>query len=310
MRKFILVLLLTTVFSSPAFGQSKKELAAQDSALADRLSRLESRMLTGDPAAEQLMQRMDALESEQRNLTGEIEQLRFERDKLKTEISALNAAFETLESESDRMRLHLNAVDLVEKERAERQQFAPAPVTNYDQPNYNSGSVMSDAPSISDQLSGFPSAPVLKEFSVEPGQVPGNQVTTIVPTYPDLSTLPEAGKRKLYEGNFSGAQSDFQTYLAVAADAPNAGEVRYWLGETFFVKGGYADAADSYIESMRKDPQGIKAPEALIRLGASLRELGKQAEACQALGSFNGQFPGADAEIRDKASIELARTGC
>jgi len=308
MRKIILSIILTTAIASPALAQSKKELAAQDNALAERILRLENRMLTGDPAAEQLMQRMDALESEQRSLTGEIEQLRFERDNLKAEIKALNAALETIESDSDRMRLHLDAVDLLEQERARQPQYSSqtqtilgntAMVGGIQQENYNSS-----------QLSGVQSAPVLKEFTVAPGDVPGNQVATVVPTYPDLDSLPEQGKRKLYEGDFSGAQSDFQTYLAVAADAPNVGEVSYWLGETFFVKGGYTDAADAYIASMRKDPQGIKAPEALIRLGASLRELGNQTEACQALDSFTGQYPSASEDLREKARIELARTGC
>ncbi len=312
MRKIILSIILTTALTSPALAQSKKELAAQDIALAERISRLENRMLTGDPAAEQLMQRMDALESEQRSLTGEIEQLRFERDNLKAEIKALNAALETIESDSDRMRLHLDAVDLLEKERARQPQYLPQShgSTVLGSETMNSGTGLQSDNYNSNQLSGVQSAPVLKEFTVAPGEIPGNQVATVVPTYPDLDSLPEQGKRKLYEGNFSGAQSDFQTYLAVAADAPNAGEVSYWLGETFFVKGSYTDAADAYIASMRKDPQGIKAPEALIRLGASLRELGNKTEACQALDSFSGQYPSASAELRDKARMELARTGC
>ena len=54
--------------STPAAAQSKKELAAQNAQLAQRLTALENRMLTGDPAAERLMQRMDSLESSQRAL--------------------------------------------------------------------------------------------------------------------------------------------------------------------------------------------------------------------------------------------------
>lgn len=291
MFRVIISIGVLLTLSLPAIAQSKKELAAQDIVLAERIARLEARMLTGDPAAEQLMQRMDALESEQRSLTGEIEQLRFERDNLKAEIAALNQDFTALEEMSDRMRLHLDAVDLVASERAQQ-------VTVYGPESVGPNDV-STATGVVDpnQPSMLPSAPVSRDM-------------TIPMDNPNLDNLPEMGKKKLYEGNFSGAQSDFQTYLAVSPDAPDAGEVNYWLGETFYVKGGYADAADAYIESMRKAPQGAKAPEALIRLAASLRELGNKAEACQALDSFPSQYPNAGADIREKSRIELARTGC
>ena len=52
MRRFIAALLVSTsLLSAPAYAQSKKELAAVDAQLAQRLTTLESRMLTGDPAA-------------------------------------------------------------------------------------------------------------------------------------------------------------------------------------------------------------------------------------------------------------------
>ena len=55
---FAALMLSTTLLATPAMAQSKKELAAVDAQLAQRLSTLESRMLTGDPAAERLMQKM------------------------------------------------------------------------------------------------------------------------------------------------------------------------------------------------------------------------------------------------------------
>ncbi len=323
MRKFILTLLLSTAVATPALAQSKKELAATDAALAERLARLEQRFLTGDPAAVELMQRMDALESEQRSLTGEIEQLRFERDQLKAEIVALNEDLKILEDMSDRVKLHLDAVDLVAKEREQVQSQ-----TVFASPSYPSSASTYPSQPVYD---GSPFAGSVDMNGTQPSQVPGppssrtitvpmdgslseamNQpsISQPVTSSPSLDDLPRDGLRKLNEGNFSGAQSDFQTYLAVAPDASDAGEVSYWLGETHYVKGNYADAADAYIASMKKDPQGTKAPEALIRLSASLRELGNQGEACRALDSFTSQFPSAGADIRQKMRDERARTGC
>lgn len=315
MRRILLTLLLSGAVAAPAVAQSKKELAANDAALADRLSRLEQRFLTGDPAAVELMQRMDSLESEQRGLTGEIEQLRFERDQLKAEIVALNEDLKSMEELKDRMQVHLDAVDLVAEERAQAplipQSFPSQPT--YNQPIYDG----SPDQGLAGQPSQIPGPPTSRTVTVPFGgslsdrlNQPGD--TSAQPSMPTplLEDLPGNGLRKLNEGNFSGAQSDFQTYLAVSPDAPDIGEVSFYLGETHFVKGSYADAADAYIASMKKDPQGAKAPDALIRLAASLRELGNKNEACRALDSFTSQFPSADANLRQKMRDERARTGC
>jgi len=126
MRKSALILsTCVLVLSSPAYGQSKKELSAQNAALSERISVLESRMLTGDPAAERLMQRIDALESSQRTLTGEVERLRFERDQYRAEVTALSDDIRVLEELATRTRIHLDAVDLVAKEKQSYQATQP-----------------------------------------------------------------------------------------------------------------------------------------------------------------------------------------
>ena len=76
------------------------------------------------------------------------------------------------------------------------------------------------------------------------------------------------------------------------------------------MRGGYADAADAYITSMRKDPKGMKAPDAMVRLAATLGKLGNKSEACQTLATFPAQFPNASSSTKEKARVEAARTGC
>lgn len=303
MRIFIL-LALSLMLAMPAAAQSKKELAAQNAALAERLLRLENRMLTGDPAAERLMQRMDTLEASQRTLTGEVERLRFERDNLRAELGALNEAIQNLEVLAGRTQIHLDAVDMM----GQRPTPAPQGYVYGGQPSANSGTspelaggaqMLPETQMPPGQLSSVPSAPVFKEMTIP-----------IQQDYASLAQLPAAGKQKLAEGNFAGAQVDFKTYLDAMPDAPNAGEMSFWLGETYYVRQGYADAADAYITSMRKAPQGMKAPDAMVRLAAALRGLGKQTEACQTLDSFPSQYPNASASVREKARTESLRSGC
>jgi len=300
---FAALLLSTTLLATPALAQSKKELAAQNAQLAQRLSTLESRMLTGDPAAERLMQRMNALETAQRTLTGEVERLRYERDTARSELEALAGDLRAIQGLSDRMRIHLDAVDLVASE--QRSAYAPRtyggagatvqPAPQMDTQTYSSQPTYVDP----NQPSQIPSAPVYKEQTID---VQGG--------YNDIAELSKVGQTKLAEGDFSGAQTAFKQYLQFNPDAADAGEVNFWLGESYFVRGGYADAADAYITSMRKDPKGNKAPDAMVRLAATLRELGNNAESCQTLATFPAQFPNASASTKEKARVEAARTGC
>lgn len=285
------------LITAPAHAQSKKELAAQNAALAQRVSVLESRLLTGDPAAERLMQRVDALETSQRTLTGEVERLRYERDTLLAELKALTSDLREMQELSTRMQIHLDAVDHVAGGRGNPygapQPYESAPAG----PNYTGGEPYGNPDA--GQPIAIPGPPSVSERTIP-----------VQEQYNELSQLPSIGKRRLAEGDFAGAQQAFRDYLGGFPDAPDAGEINYWLGETYYVRGGYASAAESYIASMRKAPQGIKAPDAMIRLGAALRELGKTAEACQTLNSFPAQYPNAPQNVKDKARTELIRTGC
>ena len=295
---FAALLLSTTLLATPVLAQSKKELAAVDAQLAQRLSTLESRMLTGDPAAERLMQKMDALETSMRTLRGEVEQLRFERDSLLQQVQAMAGDTAITQDLINRMKIHLDAVDLV----ASEQRAAPQVVDPYAPRTYNgSGSIVSSPAPISESatISQIPSAPVFKE-----------QTIGVQESYNDVSELSKVGQTKLAEGDFSGAQTAFKQYLQFNPDAADAGEVNFWLGESYYVRGGYADAADAYITSMRTDPKGVKAPDAMVRLAATLGKLGNKSEACQTLATFPAQFPNAAASVKEKARVEAARTGC
>jgi len=318
MRGFIAALLVSTsLLADPAYAQSKKELAAVDAQLAQRLTTLEGRMLTGDPAAERIMQRMDALETSQRTLTGEVETLRYEREQLLKQVEAMASEIQTKQALIDRMKIHLDAVDLVSsatRSPSSVQSNPYAPRTYGADESYSSGTVIQSSPPTSvgsysapsgpaydsSQLSQIPSAPVFKERTIGVQQAYENDVTQ----------LGKSGQTKLAEGDFVGAQTAFKQYLEFNPAATDKGEINFWLGESYFVRGGYADAADAYITSMREAPKGDKAPDAMVRLAATLRELGNKAEACQTLATFPAQFPNASSGVKEKARVEAARTGC
>jgi len=303
---FATLMLLSLSFATPAQAQSKKELAAQNAALAERLTRLESRMLTGDPAAERLMARIDALEGAQRALRGELERVTFERDGLKGEVSQLRTELQIIQDMAGRMKVHLDAVDLIAQEQTRPIQRRTGPVqlgptTPLDP--------LGGAPEFSEQPLVIGQAPTLGRPPIL-AQPPfkDRPLTSDVPN--DVADLGQKGKRLLTEGDFGGAQIALSQYLQFNPDAADVGEMQYWLGESYYVRGGFADAADAYITSMKRDPRGEKAPDAMVRLAGALRQLGKPADACATLASFPSQYPRASAAVKEKARVEAARASC
>lgn len=287
--------------SLPAQAQSKKELAAQNLQLSQRLTALENRMLTGDPAAERLMQRTDALEASQRSLTGEVERLRYERDTLQTEVKTLAGEIAALQTLAEDMKRHLKAVEIVASTPQPQSGMQIDPSTgsriyggetgNVTGGGVYGGGVYSDG-------SSLPPPPVIL-----------NGPTASVETN-DMTQLAQIGLEKLNQGDFSGSQSAFKQYLEHNPNAADRGDVHFWLGETYYAKGGFADAADAYIASMRAAPNGPFAPEAMVRLAGTARALGNSPMACQTLASFPAQYPGASPDVREKARVESTRSGC
>lgn len=289
---FIALLATSCLIAAPAQAQSKKDLAAQNTALADRLARLESRMLTGDPAAERLMARIDALESAQRALRGELERVAYERDGLKGEVTQLRTELQLIQDMAGRMRVHLDAVDLIAQEQSRPVERRLGPVT------------MGPTTPL-DPLGGAPTfgqQPLVlgQTQPAPPAAMPSN----------DVAQLGQRGKRLLSEGDFAGAQTSLKQYLQFNPDAADVGEMNFYLGETYYVRQGFADAADAYIASMKRDPRGVKAPDAMVRLAGALRELGKASDACATLASLPRQYPNASATVTSKAKLEAARAGC
>ena len=292
MKHILIAFLATSCFiAAPAQAQSKKELAAQNTALAERLGRLESRMLTGDPAAERLMSRIDALETAQRALRGELERVAFERDGLKGEVMQLRTELQLIQDMAGRMRVHLDAVDLIAQEQTRPIERRLGPVT------------MGPTTPL-DPLGGAPT------FGQRPLVI--GQSQPAVPAMPsnDVAQLGERGKRLLSEGDFAGAQTSLKQYLQFNPDAADVGEMNYYLGESYYVRQGFADAADAYITSMKRDPRGVKAPDAMVRLAGALRELGKKQDSCATLASLPRQYPNASPTVTSKAQLEAARSGC
>lgn len=114
----------------------------------------------------------------------------------------------------------------------------------------------------------------------------------------------------LRDSNYDRAEKALGEFLTRFGNHSLAGNAQYWLGETYFVRGRYTDAAVAFATGMQKYPKGVKAPDNLLKLGVSLGKISKKPEACTALSQLPQKYPQASAAIKKRAETERRTLSC
>lgn len=182
-----------------------------------------------------------------------------------------------------------------------------------------------------------PSVPPASQAQVPPGQsrmvlVPGatgqapaagGAAAPAAPTQSAAVTLPAGSPEAQYEfayaqllqaqreqGDFGRAESALKAFVAANPSHRLAGNAQYWLGETYYVRRDYQNAAVSFAEGFQKYPNSEKAPDNLLKLGMSMGQLNQKAKACGTLGELERRYPQASASIKQATQREKQRLGC
>ncbi len=112
------------------------------------------------------------------------------------------------------------------------------------------------------------------------------------------------------DGNIEEAKKGFISIVKKYPGSSLSGEAYYWLGEIAYDAQDYNNAAINYLKGYREYPKGTKAPENILKLALTLKELGKNDEACQNLSRFNTEFKNAHANLLAKAKAHRAELKC
>ena len=89
-----------------------------------------------------------------------------------------------------------------------------------------------------------------------------------------------------------------------------AGNAKYWLGETFYVRQDYQQAAITFAEAYQEYPNSGKAPDNRLKLGMSRAALDSQNDACGTFAELLKRYPQAAATILQRAKQERQRLSC
>jgi tol-pal system protein YbgF len=110
--------------------------------------------------------------------------------------------------------------------------------------------------------------------------------------------------------DYALAEETMRNFAQKYPSDPMMADSQYWLGESFFQRQMYRDAAESFLAVTTKFDRSGKAPDALLRLGQSLAALKEKEAACAALGEVTRKYPRASSGVKAAVDREQKRVKC
>jgi len=114
----------------------------------------------------------------------------------------------------------------------------------------------------------------------------------------------------LSQANYGEAELALRAFVEQYPQDPLAGNAKYWLGETYYVRQDFQSAAITFAEAYQQFPDNSKAPDNLLKLGMSLSALGSKTDACGTFAELLKRYPNAAVTIHKRARQERQRLGC
>ncbi len=145
----------------------------------------------------------------------------------------------------------------------------------------------------------------------------GSQQNSATP--PATASLPSGSAEEQYKhafgllrkADYQGAEQALKAFVQSNPGDPLVANAKYWLGETYYVRGNYNDASQAFAQAYQDHQNGPKAADSLLKLGLSLSLLGRTNEACQVLQELQARMgSSARANILNRGRREQTNLGC
>lgn len=136
---------------------------------------------------------------------------------------------------------------------------------------------------------------------------------------PSTASLPSGSAEDQYNyafgllrtADYQGAEQALKSFVQANPNDPLVANAKYWLGETYYVRGNYTDASQAFAQAYQDHQNGPKAADSLLKLGLSLSLLGRTNEACQVLQELQVRMgSSARANILNRGRREQSNLGC
>lgn len=286
----------------------------------------------GGEAAALLSTRLDTLELEQRSVTGSLEEVHFKLDQMANRLDrlVLDLDFRLSEIERKQSGLPGNADTGLAVGQPD------IPIVETDQ---NAGVVAQGSPSVgtngSTPQSGSTSAPSLAKgtqilgtlrvpagsstLGNDPAVVPDaavDQNASIAAAPEQPATFASPAEQYNYaislirKDDYAAAETAFSDFLEKYGDHALAGNAQYWLGETFYVRGDYPNAASAFLNGYQVYPDNTKAADNLLKLAMTLGRMDQKVEACATFKELDKKFTNLAGRLKRIEIREKQKFGC
>jgi tol-pal system protein YbgF len=114
----------------------------------------------------------------------------------------------------------------------------------------------------------------------------------------------------LKQADYPAAEAALKAFVEQHPTDPMAGNAQYWLGETYYTRSRFLEAASAFAEGYKRYPKSAKAADNLLKLSMALGRANQKQNACLALAQLDHDFPKAGAAVIEHAAAEKKRLGC
>lgn len=247
--------------------------------------------------------RLEQLEAQMRDLTGRVEEVTYGLTQLKQRLEKLvgdvDFRFRELEKSSQTAAAEPPGTEASKDSRTTVGEPAAPTASTTSAPKADS-----QAAALGNPAAGQDNGPV--------GPKGGAQAATANGTLPSGSSQEQYNYAfgLLRQADYPAAEKALRAFVERYPNDPLAANAQYWLGETYYVRGDYTDAATAFAEGYRKYPKSGKGPDSLLKLGMSLGNAGQKKDACVTLEQLERQYPKASPNIVERTRSERDRLGC
>lgn len=134
--------------------------------------------------------------------------------------------------------------------------------------------------------------------------------TNAAPAKTDAAAQYDKAFEFLRLAKYDEAERAFKDFIANNKGSDLLGNAYYWLGETYYIRENYQQAAVNFLKGYQDYPKGNKAIDNLLKLSMSLKSLKKEKEACATLDKMKKEYPSIDKDLLAKANAERKVLKC
>ncbi|QLH73820.1 tol-pal system protein YbgF [Rhodopseudomonas palustris] len=156
---------------------------------------------------------------------------------------------------------------------------------------------------------GYPQGGAPSAAKQPPAAAAGGALTTQPPSQTPRDEF-DLGIGYMQRRDYALAEETMRNFAQKYPDNPLTADAQYWLGESFFQRQMYRDAAEAFLAVTSKHEKSGKAPDALLRLGQSLSALKEKEAACAALGEIGRKYPQASSSVKKAVDREQKKLKC